>query len=494
MFGKRILKNTAVLAVSKVIVIALSFFTLTITTRYLGPEQYGVFGTVTVFLTFFAITTDLGLSLFGLRELAQSKKDAGYVVSSLFSLRAVLSIVAMAAAVLIGLLVGYNQQVITGIAIMAPTLFFNTATSAVSIYFQHNLHMRYVAIGEIISKVASLGALLLVVQSKLSLNAFFWINVLGSVVFFAVVYGFARSRVKVEFSFNLPYWKTAMWLSVPLGLATVLNQIYYRIDTVLLSLMNLTNSSVPHINNFLAVGLYTVPYRLIEVIMVFPGLFITSVFPVMAKFSDLGDLWTKRTQRGYDFLVIFAVPMVLFVMMFASQIIRVVAGPGFELSVDLLKILVAGVGISFLNAYLGFLLVTKHREKDVLTLSVFTIVTNVTLNLILIPRYSFYAAAWTSAFSEFMCFFISLYFVWKRFNFKPSHTVLLKSALAAAIACVPVYWISRLPLPEQARQVFLIAMGAGLLFALVYFPLLLALKAVKLNEIRETLQIPAKED
>jgi hypothetical protein len=59
---------------------------------------------------------------------------------------------------------------------------------------------------------------------------------------------------------------------------------------------------------------------------------------------------------------------------------------------------------------------------------------------------------------------------------------------------VPVYWISRLPLPEQARQVFLIAMGAGLLFALVYFPLLLALKAVKLNEIRETLQIPAKED
>jgi O-antigen/teichoic acid export membrane protein len=494
MFGKRILKNTVVLAVGKVIVIGLSFFTLTLTTRYLGPEQYGILGTVTVFLTFFAISTDLGLSLFGLRELAQSQKDEGYILSSLFSLRIVMSLFSMVLAVLIGLLLGYSGQVVTGIAIMAPTLMFNTATSAISIYFQHHLHMRYVAVGEIISKVASLGALLYVIHSKLSLNAFFWINVFGTVVFCAAVFWFARRKVKLRFSFNFPYWRQALWLSIPLGLATVLNTIYYRLDTVLLSLLNVAHSVVPHISNYQAVGLYSVPYRLIEVIMVFPGLFIVSVFPIMAKHTELSDLWARRTQRAYDFLIIFAVPLVFFVWLFATQIIRVVAGPGFELSVDLLKILVFGVSISFLNAFLGFLLVSRHHETDILKLSVVTIISNFILNIILIPYYSFYAAAWTSVFSEALCFIVSIYFIWRRFKLIPSHLTALKSLLAAVVACLPILWIAHLPMTGPAHQVFLIVMGAAAIFALVYFPLLIPLRAVKIQDIRETLQLSGKAE
>jgi O-antigen/teichoic acid export membrane protein len=491
MFGRQILKNTAVQTVGKVIIVGLSFFTLTLTTRYLGPEQYGVLATVAVFLSFFAVSSDLGLSLFGLRELAQSKKDAGHILSSLFSLRLIMALVSMGAALLIALLLGYSSEAVRGVAIMAPTLIFNTVTSALSVYFQHKLHMRYVVIGEVISKAASLAGLLFIIQSKMGLDAFFWLNVVTAIVFCATVYWFARSHIRLRLVYDPAYWRTAIWLSIPLGLTTILNSIYYRLDTILLSLLDLANSIVPSISNFQAVGLYSVPYRLIEIIMIFPGLFIVSIFPVMAMQSELGDTWRTRTQRAYNFLILLAVPLVLFVWLFAAQIIHVLAGNGYEVSADLLKILIVAVAISFLNALLGYLLVARHHEKAILKLAVFTISVNLILNLILIPRFSFYAATWTTILSEALGLAISLWLVQRHFHFLPSPFIGAKSFFAALIACVPVYWLAGIQV-QAARESFVVLMAAAIVFAAVYFAMLIPLRALSLKEVRETLQLPAK--
>ncbi|HEY6736294.1 MAG TPA: flippase [Candidatus Saccharimonadia bacterium] len=487
MFGKRILKNTGVQAVGKVITVGLSFFTLSLTTRYLGPEQYGVLSTVTVFLSFFAISSDLGLSLFGLRELAQSRQDAKAILSSLLSLRLVMSLVSAVLALIIGFFLGYSREFLYGLLLMSPTLLFNTATSAISIYFQHNLHMRYVVTGEVVAKAATLAGLIYVVHNHLGLNSIFLLNAFGAGVFTLAVYIFARSHIQMGLNFNFHYWRKALWLSIPLGLASVLNSVYYRLDTIMLSLLNLANSIVPHVSNFEAVGLYQVPYRLIEVIMIFPGLFITSVFPVMAAQSDLGEVWQKRTQKAYDFLLMFAVPLVVFVVMFSPQIIRVIAGTGYEVSAELLRVLIFAVALSFLNALLGFLLVARHRERDVLNLAIVTIILNFLLNLVLIPRFSYYAAAYMSVFSEFLCLAASLWFARQRFHFVPGHMVLAKSALVALLAAPAVYWLPRFAVGVTSH-VFLITCLAAGLYALVYFGLLIPVRVIDPAEVRHLLK------
>ena len=66
---------------------ALSFVFTVFVVRQLGGANFGKFSTVLAFVGIFAIFSDLGMSSYAVREIAQNKSKTGYLYSSANSCR-----------------------------------------------------------------------------------------------------------------------------------------------------------------------------------------------------------------------------------------------------------------------------------------------------------------------------------------------------------------------------------------------------------------------
>ena len=74
---RRVAWNTLTQATARVVTLALSVLTTVLLTRHLGVSGYGVYVTVTVYLSFFAVFFDAGVTTLVVRTLStdQSRTD-----------------------------------------------------------------------------------------------------------------------------------------------------------------------------------------------------------------------------------------------------------------------------------------------------------------------------------------------------------------------------------------------------------------------------------
>ena len=111
-------------------------------------------------------------------------------------------------------------------------------------------------------------------------------------------------------------------------------------------------------------------------------------------------------------MFLFAVSVVGAVVgyLLAPLMIRLVAGPEFGESVRALRLLLLGLPIFYLSALFLWLMITLGRQKQIPFIYAFGALANVVLNLIFIPRYSFYSSAVITWTSEFLILVLLVYF------------------------------------------------------------------------------------
>jgi O-antigen/teichoic acid export membrane protein len=73
-------------------------------------------------------------------------------------------------------------------------------------------------------------------------------------------YWYARKIEKFGFAFNWQYIKYIVKISLPYGIALFLSVVYFKVDIILLSIMDPAGD--------VSVALYSLPMKIVEVIMV----------------------------------------------------------------------------------------------------------------------------------------------------------------------------------------------------------------------------------
>lgn len=86
----------------------------------------------------------------------------------------------------------------------------------------------------------------------------------------------------------------------------------------------------------------------------------------------------------------------------APWLIQLVAGAEFALSVGVLRILMVQVAIFFVTSLLMWSTLALGRQKVLPRVYGAALILNLVLNLIFIPKYSFYAAAWITGVTELL--------------------------------------------------------------------------------------------
>lgn len=420
----KIARNTFYQLLGKIGGTVIGLLTVGIMTRYLGQTGFGYYTTIITFLQFFSVMIDFGLQMTTTQMLAKHEDNQDKIFANIFTLRLLSAIIFLGAAAGLIWFMPYEPIIKVGAGIAAVSFLFVTLQSVLISVFQKNLAMAKVAWAEIWGRGALLIGVIIVASGNFGLLYIIAAVTLGSIVNCGILFINARKYLKIKLAWDKNILQQIWQRSWPLALTVALTLVYFRADTLILSLFRPQNE----------VGIYGATYKVLEILIQFPYLFLGLVLPLLTKFFlDSRELFAKTFQKSFDFLALITVPMIAATVVLGEKIMIFVAGPEFALSGAVLKVIIFAAGIIYLSALFGYTIVACEMQKKMIKFYLIDALISIPLYLIFIPRYSYWAAAIITILTELFILLSSYYLIRKNLSLKLNFRVFLKSVIASIV-------------------------------------------------------------
>jgi O-antigen/teichoic acid export membrane protein len=406
----RLASNTIVQAVGIPLQSLVSLGTYAAITRYLGPSAFGDYTTASVFLLIPVAFADIGLSAIVVREISAMPERADAVLRASYSLRLIISALAVAVTVGTSFVLPFDHRARVAILIMAFGAFLSLVNLSVMPILQVQLRMQWAVFANLAGRFVTLVATLAVLALGLGFKAVVVANVIGLAVILAVGVYAARSAYTLRPSIDVAYWRRFLKASLVLGLGLAITQVYFRVDTVLIALLRPAAE----------VGLYGAAYKFIELTQGLAYTVFVSMFPALSAFAAREDSrFASLAQKSFDVVLAAALPLTIGMVFAARPLLEATAGDRYGAAAGVLQILAFYPLLAFVDGLLWRILIASHQERTLLIIGVSILTLNIALNLIFIPLYGYRAAAVTSIGSEAFSLAIGVVAVRRRVGFLP---------------------------------------------------------------------------
>lgn len=231
-----------------------------------------------------------------------------------------------------------------------------------------------------------------------------------------------------------------------------------------------------------AVGIY-VPALMIAQLLTFVGTGFSYIFlPVISGFFAQKDTASLESlfKSSTKWIFIIVMPVFLYILLFSKEIIALFFGFEYSKAYLALIILASGVFTSIFSGLTGNILVGGGHTKLNLACEVIAAITNVTLNLVLIPIYGIIGAAIGTSVSLFARTLFSLTFVYITVRMHPFNKNYLKIIPIGILVLGFIYILKTYAVTLLYWPILMLLLG--LILLLLYFVLLLPLKILDKND------------
>ncbi len=410
--ARKIAYNVVIVSVLKVAsTVFLSLFSIKLITGYLGQEGFGQYATVLAFFAFFSAIADLGIGMISVREISRDHADEKRILGNVLSLRLLSSSAIFLLSPFLIFFFGYPAELKQGILIAAFAIIFSTMSLVLNGIFQKRVAMHQVAMIEFIGKILQVAFIAFAVARDFGFLAI--VSAILISMGFNAVSGFLMSRRHIRFPlrFERAYWKEFLCESYPLGVTAIITFLYFKLDTILLSVLRPATD----------VGIYNVAYKIMENLIFFPAMLAGLIIPLLSKYllSDRKkfDMIASKTFKVFLIIVL---PIVIGTLFLAKDIILIVSGPAFLPSVQVLRILIFSLAFIFFGHFFNMILLVSNAQKKMMWMLSFAALFNITLNLFLIPRFSYMGAAFASASTEAFVVLVASLIAFRHISYRPA--------------------------------------------------------------------------
>lgn len=430
--------------------------------RFLGDVKFGELYFAITFVSLLGIPIEVGFNQQLTRDVAEDPEKAHVYLWNTLLIKLILWVFLYAIILFLSWMLGYSPEQRGIVAICGFTLFSGSIVNvfaALHYAFERTL---YPAVGMILEKGLSaiVGFILLKYGATVQVIA---LVLLGGSLIDAIwqaswFFRLAGRHIVIR----KMVLRHLVRSSIPFVVSGALGVIFYRIDTVLLSLM--TSTAV--------VGWYGAGYRLFDTLVFIPNIIINAVmFPIFSKLSaDFNSQSTLKmaVEKSMNLLVICAVPIASLFVIAAPNIVGFLYHrPEFANTVPVIQALAPGLIFLYINALFLNIIITTRGEKKVPILSATALVFNLGLNLYLIPRYQQVGAAVVTSLTELLVLCVSFFFVPKYLLPKESFKVIVKVMMAALVMSLVVLQLTRLSILLIGPIALLVYGGAAILLRIV---------------------------
>lgn len=424
--GQSVLTNTLIASLGRIINVGLGLIVIGLLTRTLGQVQFGVYTFALAFGTILNSLADAGLYLTLTRKIAHEPEREHSYLAHTIGLRLALVISVFAGGYILTLLLPHYLGSPSLFLIMALGFIFQSCSQLLMGVFQkHGLIWRAVA-GDIVGRVVQIIGLLFNLMSFSATKALALFTLSAASAFGVHWVSLPeRRRVGTGGWYDWTIWQHTLRESWPLGLLLLLNMIYFRSDTLVLSFFRSPAE----------VGLYGLAYRVVESALFFPAMFGGLLLPrLTVALAQSSQAARFLFQQALRLICVAACGAALATFLLSPSFIVVLAGPNFSEAAALLRILSLALGCMYIGNVLGFTLVAQARQHHMLVLYTCLVVFNITANFLLIPRFGATAAAWTTVITECIAVATAAYLVHQRLPYQLSWSFLLKLTMCVTVS------------------------------------------------------------
>ncbi|GAB4515009.1 MAG: hypothetical protein Kow0047_26960 [Anaerolineae bacterium] len=367
--------------------------------RVLSPAGEGSYTFAISFYTFFEILVRFGLGTLLTREVARDREQASRYLSNVVTLRIILWLVALPVMALVGaayrLWGGLTVEEAQAIALFTVALLLAGLADAISAVFNAYEKMEYpagVASAIAVTKVA-LGALVLLPPLEWGFVGLAGVSVVMNLVQMVWLYALLREKLGVGVAgIDRPLQRMMLNESAPLMINHLLATIFFRIDVWILKPFSGAG----------AVGLYGAAYKYIDGLNVIPSYFTLAIFPLMSRYArDARESLVRAYILALRLLVMISLPIAVVTTFIARPLIFILGGeqylPG---SAWALQILIWSIPVGFINSVTQYVLIAVDQQRFLTRAFLIGVAFNTLFNLLLVPRFSYLAAAAVTIFSE----------------------------------------------------------------------------------------------
>ncbi|TQD24055.1 flippase [Methanolobus vulcani] len=393
-YFKKYFVNTSWLFFEHIVRLSVALFVSVYVARYLGPDNYGLLNYSISFVGLFSVIATLGLDQIVIRELVKDRSKRDFILGTTFLLK-----ILGAFLVLILLAIGIqftSNDSFTNLLIFiiaAGTLF--QSINVIDFYFQSRVQSRFIVqvkfwsiMGISLLKIYSIH-----IEAPLLWFAFLVLveNIILALGFFMIYKSNGLSVLSWKFDMNLA--KLFLKNSWPLIFSSIFVTFYIRIDQVMIN----------EILDSKAVGIYASAVKLSEAWYFVPMIISSSLYPAIIEAKKISeDLYYTRLQQLYDLLAIIAIVIILPVTILSDWIIIVLYGQEYIGAGTVLSIHIWAGLFVFLGVARGKWILAENLQTYTFLYTFLGALSNVILNLYMIPLYGINGAAFATLISQFV--------------------------------------------------------------------------------------------
>jgi O-antigen/teichoic acid export membrane protein len=382
-----VVKNTIWATLAEGAVRLLKLALILVIVRYLGPTEYGKFAFAFSFASMFGIIFDAGLVQAATREFAVDRTNERFL-PDIVLIRLALGLVGMAVIATGTILVTDEPMVRCMMVVLGASLFLGELLNLGFAILRARQRMEYECLIRVVHAVILLSLAGLVIgtaPSMLSISLSYLGAVIVTLGLVLIAVRERLSRLQFEFRWNL--WNRLIRVGFPLALAGGMGAVYMNIDSVMLG----------YWGQIMETGWYNAAAKLNGIALVPMSLLTLATFPAFTATShDVDDRFRRRWDTWTRAMIGFGAFLVCVILASGDGIVQLAFGMDYQPAAPTLQILVITTILIYvyMPAYQALIMFDQQtRLCWCLTLGA---VVNVLLNLVLIPRFSLYGAAWAT--------------------------------------------------------------------------------------------------
>lgn len=347
--------------------------------RILGVTNMGACNFVDSIVDYFTIFSMMGINTLGIREIAKAKNcqdDLNKVFSELFSLNTVTTLIAVLLLTIAVFCVPKFQDYRDLFYLGILKLFFNYML--INWFFQGLEDFKYITMRYVAVKIIFVISIFTLIHTSNDTILYYMLVCLSWALNGIINIIYSKKIVSFRFTFNIRKEFIASFFI--LGCYWFMNSLYTTFNVVFLGFR--TNDT--------EVGYYTSANRLLCIII---ALFTTLSSVIVPRVSSLikktdSEECKKIINKSFDAVIMFSIPLSIFVFFYSPHIIKFIFGLDFEGAITPLRIM------SLLFLFMGInqilvlqILMPISKDHDILRNSAIAGIIGIIASIVLVTLY-----------------------------------------------------------------------------------------------------------
>ncbi len=383
--------------------------------RVLGPAQAGSYATAIATAGLFEIVANYGLNILLIREVSQDRSQAGRFLFNSSLLRLLTAGVALLP------VAGYiwaggrgpnplSGPELTAIGLLMVGMVFSGLTLGVSGLFYVYEQAEVPAAMSTVTTLLKVGLGVAALLSGFGFVGLATVSIAVNLITLAVLLVMATGRFELRgpWTVDRPLLHSMLRLGFPLMLIHLLQTVFISIDVLLLRQLLPDGERV--------VGYYNSAWKWFNALQIIPSYFTLALFPIISRAIKQDMEMARRMYRlALKLMLLLALPTSALFTFAAFPLIGLLGGREFLPDGAIaLQIIMWSIPFGWLNSVTNYVLIALGMERLQPRAFALAVGFNIVANLLLIPRYSYVAAAVITVLSEVVLLVVFAFFLRRR--------------------------------------------------------------------------------